>query len=70
MNISAEKKESFSVGENLYSLKQSKTDPSRIATGGKENDLKIWDINRPQSAIFKAKNVRIFFIHSICFTIF
>ena len=29
-----------------------------VATGGKENDLKIWDGNRPDAPpIFKARNV-------------
>lgn len=35
--------------------------PLLVATGGKENDLKLWDGNRPDAApIFRAKNVRIF----------
>ena len=34
-----------------------------MATGGKNNDLKLWDGNRPDSLpIFKAKNVKIRFI--------
>lgn len=32
--------------------------PLLVATGGKDNDLKLWDGNRPDaSPIFKAKNV-------------
>ncbi len=29
----------------------------QVATGGKENDLKIWDGNRPGTPVFQAKNV-------------
>ncbi len=33
-----------------------------IATGGKENDLKLWDGNRPDAPpIFKARNVIIYY---------
>jgi len=29
-----------------------------VATGGKENELKIWDLQRPDdAAVFSAKNV-------------
>lgn len=28
-----------------------------VATGGKENDLKIWDLQKLDTAIFAAKNV-------------
>ena len=31
--------------------------PSQVGTGGKKNDLKLWDLNRPDQAIFRAKNV-------------
>ncbi|XP_035206181.1 WD repeat-containing protein 74-like [Stegodyphus dumicola] len=36
---------------------QNPTKTFHIATGGKENDLKIWDLQAPQTPIFKAKNV-------------
>ncbi len=31
----------------LCTMKQSTAEQSVIATGGKENDLQIWDLNRP-----------------------
>ncbi|XP_065920476.1 WD repeat-containing protein 74-like [Dysidea avara] len=30
----------------------------QVATGGKENDLKLWDGNKPEKPTFQAKNVR------------
>ncbi|KAM6307748.1 LOW QUALITY PROTEIN: WD repeat-containing protein 74 [Podargus strigoides] len=32
--------------------------PQRLATAGKENALKIWDLQRPHEPLFRAKNVR------------
>ena len=29
----------------------------QVATGGKENSLKVWDGNTPTAPIFQAKNV-------------
>ena len=29
----------------------------QAATGGKENDLKLWDGNKPERPTFQAKNV-------------
>lgn len=29
----------------------------QVATGGKENDLKLWDGNKPEKPVFQAKNV-------------
>ena len=34
----------------------------QVATGGKENDLKLWDGNRLAAPIFQAKNVSILHI--------
>ncbi len=43
-------------------MKKCNTNDNMIATGGKENDLKLWDLeNETNNAIFKAKNVYIFF---------
>ena len=47
------------VGNDVCSMSTS-VDGGRllIATGGKENDLKLWDSDRPDALpIFKAKNV-------------
>lgn len=45
--------------KNLSSVKLSNCSPSLIATGGKENDLAVWDINKvnAEEPVFKAKNV-------------
>ena len=29
----------------------------QVATGGKENNLKVWDGNNPGTPVFQAKNV-------------
>lgn len=46
------------VGPDIWKMKQNKQDVNLIATGGKENELKIWDLNKMGEFIFKAKNVR------------
>jgi len=45
-------------GRTLARLRQSSWDKSRIAVGGRETDLQVWDLGRPEHAIFRAKNVR------------
>lgn len=35
----------------------------QVATGGKENDLKVWDGNSPAAPIFQAKNASIVIRH-------
>ncbi|XP_062454850.1 WD repeat-containing protein 74 isoform X2 [Rhea pennata] len=39
-------------------MRQDPSRPQRVATGGRENSLKIWDLQRPQEPLFRAKNVR------------
>jgi len=51
--VSVEKK----VGENLAKCISDKT-CKFIATGGKENDLKVWDLSDFDKPIFAAKNVK------------
>lgn len=51
-----EKGELF-AGPNIHRMRKSPYRNSVIATGGKENDLAIWDLNRPDQPIFKARNV-------------
>jgi len=46
------------VGANISKMKQSIQEPNLVCTGGKENDLKLWDLNCPEEAVFKAKNVK------------
>lgn len=45
-------------GENLYAFAQSSVEGNIIATGGKENPLKLWDLIKTNQEIFTAKNVR------------
>lgn len=37
--------------------------PLLTATGGKQNNLKLWDLSKSKEAVFKAKNVY-FVLHS------
>ncbi|XP_041093981.1 WD repeat-containing protein 74 [Polyodon spathula] len=46
------------VGPDVYRMRQSPSQCHRVATGGKANDLKIWDLQRPEEPVFRAKNVR------------
>ncbi|KAG1651012.1 WD repeat-containing protein 74 [Nymphon striatum] len=55
-DLNSEDKHEVFVGENVLCMRQNPTNPSLIATGGKENLLKVWDLNTSKS-IFKAKNV-------------
>ncbi|XP_070622734.1 LOW QUALITY PROTEIN: WD repeat-containing protein 74 [Erythrolamprus reginae] len=45
------------VGPGVCRMKQNSEQHHRIATGGKENCLKIWDLHQPQEPVFRAKNV-------------
>ncbi|XP_067943635.1 WD repeat-containing protein 74-like isoform X1 [Watersipora subatra] len=46
-------------GENISCMREDPANNYCVSTGGKENGLKIFDLNRPEvGAIFKAKNVR------------
>ena len=38
-------------------MQANKTCHLQIATGGKENDLKIWNGSKPEKPVFQAKNV-------------
>ncbi|KAM9317741.1 WD repeat-containing protein 74 [Pholidichthys leucotaenia] len=46
------------VRGNVCRMRQSPVDQHRVATGGKENGLKIWDLQRPEKPTFSAKNLR------------
>ncbi|XP_078389060.1 WD repeat-containing protein 74 [Cetorhinus maximus] len=46
------------VGRAVCRMRQDTTRPERVATGGKENALKVWDLERLQEPVFTAKNVR------------
>ncbi|XP_071962870.1 WD repeat-containing protein 74-like [Antedon mediterranea] len=56
--LKQETRAEINVGENVYKLKQNAEKPHIFATGGKENCLKIWDINNLEEPLFKAKNVK------------
>merc|ERR1712037_1003930 len=45
-------------GRTLARLRQSCGDKSRVAVGGRETDMQVWDLGRPEHALFRAKNVR------------
>ncbi|XP_072106890.1 WD repeat-containing protein 74-like isoform X4 [Mobula birostris] len=39
-------------------MRQNPERREHVATGGKENELRVWDLQRPQETVFTAKNVR------------
>lgn len=43
---------------DLHCMVQNPQQKNIISTGGKENDLKLWDLNNMTQPIFQAKNVR------------
>lgn len=45
------------AGKNVSRMRQSPVHRQKVATGGKENGLKIWDLQRPEP-VFTAKNLR------------
>ncbi|XP_076054973.1 WD repeat domain 74 lethal (2) k09848 isoform X2 [Oratosquilla oratoria] len=45
-------------GEFLTCMRQSPHSRNHLATGGKGNDLQLWDLNRHDTPIFRAKNVK------------
>ena len=44
-------------GENLSCMRVSPFKNNIVATGGKKNDLQLWDLECSQSPVFKGKNV-------------
>jgi len=46
------------VGKHVSRMRQSPVHQHRVATGGKENGLKLWDLQSPRSPVFSAKNLR------------
>ncbi|XP_076366249.1 WD repeat domain 74 lethal (2) k09848 [Tachypleus tridentatus] len=57
-NVNHTKTAEFEVGNNICRMRQSPFKPSILATGGKENHLKLWDVQNPEKPVFVAKNVR------------
>uniref|UniRef100_A0A3B3ZHH5 Uncharacterized protein n=1 Tax=Periophthalmus magnuspinnatus TaxID=409849 RepID=A0A3B3ZHH5_9GOBI len=46
------------AGEHVHRMRQSPVAPHRVATGGKETPVKIWDLENPDKPMFTAKNLR------------
>uniref|UniRef100_A0A6M2CRU3 Putative ribosome bioproteinsis protein nsa1 ovary overexpressed n=1 Tax=Rhipicephalus microplus TaxID=6941 RepID=A0A6M2CRU3_RHIMP len=46
------------VGADVFRMRQHPRKEGIVATGGKENDLKLWDLKNLQKPVFVAKNVR------------
>jgi len=45
-------------GKNLCKMRQNTFDSNIIGAGGKEVDLQVWDLTRPEQPVFRAKNVK------------
>ncbi|TNN30045.1 WD repeat-containing protein 74 [Liparis tanakae] len=48
----------LNAGKHVSRMRQSPVHRHRVATGGKDNGLKLWDLQNPQSPVFTAKNLR------------
>ncbi|XP_040837840.1 WD repeat-containing protein 74 isoform X3 [Ochotona curzoniae] len=48
----------LSVGPGVCRMRQDPGRPHVVATGGKENALKVWDLQGSPEPVFRAKNVR------------
>ncbi|XP_006875090.1 PREDICTED: WD repeat-containing protein 74 isoform X2 [Chrysochloris asiatica] len=46
------------VGPGVCKMRQDPAHPHMVATGGKENALKVWDLQGSEEPVFRAKNVR------------
>lgn len=47
----------INVGSGVCRMRQNPSQRHHVATGGKENALKVWDLEKPDKAVFTAKNV-------------
>ncbi|XP_054649461.1 WD repeat-containing protein 74 [Dunckerocampus dactyliophorus] len=48
----------LSAGTNVCRMRQNPTHRHKVATGGKDTCLKIWDLEKPDKPVFTAKNLR------------
>ncbi|XP_023650867.2 WD repeat-containing protein 74 [Paramormyrops kingsleyae] len=48
----------INAGRSVCRMRQNALQRHHVATGGKENGLKVWDLERPDVPVFTAKNVR------------
>ncbi|XP_050036259.1 WD repeat-containing protein 74 [Dermacentor andersoni] len=46
------------VGADVYRMRQHPRKEGIVATGGKENELKLWDLENLETPVFTAKNVK------------
>ncbi|XP_034021491.1 WD repeat-containing protein 74 [Thalassophryne amazonica] len=46
------------AGTNVCRMRQNPVHRNWVGTGGKDTGLKIWDLDRPDAAVFTAKNLR------------
>ncbi|XP_071800312.1 WD repeat-containing protein 74-like [Asterias amurensis] len=53
-----EEQTEINVGANIRKMRQNPVKRNVVATGGMENDMKVWDLEDPEKPIFRAKNVR------------
>ncbi|ELT93981.1 hypothetical protein CAPTEDRAFT_221486 [Capitella teleta] len=49
---------SIDAGPDVCRMRSHPRENNILATGGKENDLKVWDVERTSAPVFAAKNVR------------
>lgn len=45
------------MGPGVCRMRQDPAHPHVVATGGKENALKVWDLQGSEEPVFRAKNV-------------
>ena len=61
-NMEEEEREKHKVqmraGKNLSRMRQNTFDKKIIGVGGKEVELQVWDLSRPDIYLFRAKNVK------------
>lgn len=55
----------INVGSGVCRMRQNSSERNHVATGGKENPLKVWDLQRPDTPIFTAKNVSDMYTHTL-----
>lgn len=48
----------INAGKSVCRMRQNPSQRHQVATGGKENGVKVWDLERPDTPIFTSKNVR------------
>ncbi|XP_077422101.1 WD repeat-containing protein 74 [Vanacampus margaritifer] len=46
------------VGSDVARMRQNPEHRHKVATGGKDNCLKVWDLENPEKPVFTAKNLR------------